>query len=144
MERLILYMPKDTYFFRSCVDFQSIAHIFIYNRGVVRGETPTHGLSSSDQDFMLSAIDEDTSHQEETAILEDRCFAVRQLAQVGKISIGSVDKVLGHLHMQKLFARWVPRLLTPFQKQVRVHCSKALLAMCQEETRTFSQTNYAG
>lgn len=85
-----------------------------------------------------SAIDEDTIHQVEIAILEDRSITVRQLAQVAKISVGSVDKILhDHLHMQKLFAQWVPSILTPFQKQERVQCSKALLAMYQENKEDF-------
>lgn len=40
-----------------------------------------------------------------------------------------------HLHMKELFQKWVPRLVTPFQK--RQHCSKALSAMCQEKQDLF-------
>ena len=39
-----------------------------------------------------SAIDEDTIHQMETAILADRRITVRQLAQDVRISVGSVEK----------------------------------------------------
>lgn len=92
-----------------------------------------------------SALDEDTIHQVETAILEDCCITVHKLAQDVKISVESVDKVIHeHLHMQKLSAQWVPRLLTPFQKQEQVHCSKDLLAMCQENQEDFCKPNYAG
>ncbi|XP_069971436.1 protein GVQW3-like [Penaeus vannamei] len=64
-----------------------------------------------------SAIDEDTSHQVETVILED--LIVCQLTQDVKISVGSVDKIIhNHLHMQKLSARSVSRLLTPFEKEM--------------------------
>ena len=80
-----------------------------------------------------SAIDEDTIHQVEAAILEDRCITVCQLVQNVKISVGSVEKIIrDHLHMHKVSARWIPKLLTPFQKQERVDCSKALLDTCQE------------
>lgn len=52
----------------------------------------------------------------ETDILGDRRFTVRQLAQDGKISVGSVDKILhDRLRLAKV-AQWVPRLLAPFQK----------------------------
>lgn len=78
----------------------------------------------------LSAIDEDTILQVEAAILEDRRITVRQLAQDVKISVGSVDIIIhDHLHMRKLSARWIPRLLTPFQMQERVQCSQTLLTM---------------
>lgn len=64
-----------------------------------------------------SDIDDDTI-QVETAILEDHRISVRHLDQVAKISVGSVDKIIHyHLHMQKLSARRVPMLLTPFQMQ---------------------------
>lgn len=85
-----------------------------------------------------SVIDEDTIRQVETAILEDRRITVRQQARNVKISVVSVDKIIhDHLHMRKLPARWVPRLLTPFQKQERVRCSQALLTMCQENQEEF-------
>lgn len=64
------------------------------------------------------AIDEDTIWQVEAAISEDHHITVHQLAQDVKVIVGSVDKIIhDHLHMRKLSARWVPRLLTPFQKQ---------------------------
>lgn len=85
-----------------------------------------------------SAIDEDTIRQVEAAILDDRRITVRQLAEDVKISVGSVEKIIhDHLYMRKLSARWIPRLLTPFQKQERVKCSQDLLAMCQENQEDF-------
>ncbi|XP_037779116.1 uncharacterized protein LOC119575536 [Penaeus monodon] len=63
---------------------------------------------------------------------------ISELAQDVKISVGSVDKIThNHLHMQKLFARWVPRLLTPLQKQKHINCSKALFAMFQGNLEDF-------
>uniref|UniRef100_A0A3Q2DUE6 Mos1 transposase HTH domain-containing protein n=1 Tax=Cyprinodon variegatus TaxID=28743 RepID=A0A3Q2DUE6_CYPVA len=72
-----------------------------------------------------SAIDEAAVRQVEAAILEDRCITVRQIAQEVKISIGSVETIIHvHLHMHKVSARWMLRLLTVFQKQERVECSR--------------------
>ena len=89
-----------------------------------------------------SAIDEDTIRQMEAAILEDCCITVHQLAQDIKISVGSVEKVIPeHLHMQKLLARWIPRLLTPCQKQERVSCTEALLTLSQKTNRLFNRLN---
>lgn len=85
-----------------------------------------------------SAIDEHTIQQVEAAILENRRVTVRDLAQNVKISVGSVEKIIqDHLHMRKVSARWVPRLLTPFQKQERVECSQALLTMCHGNQEDF-------
>ncbi|KAK8384231.1 hypothetical protein O3P69_009169 [Scylla paramamosain] len=86
----------------------------------------------------VSAIDEETIRQVEAAILEDRRITVRQLAQDVDINVRSMDKIIhDHLHMRKLSARWVPRLLTPFQKQERVQCSQALLTMYQKNQEEF-------
>ncbi|XP_071114560.1 protein GVQW3-like [Haliotis cracherodii] len=85
-----------------------------------------------------SAIDEDTIYQVETAILADRHITVRQLVQDVKISIGSVEKIIhDNLNMHKVSARCIPRLLTPFQKQERVNCSKDLLDICQKKQANF-------
>ncbi|XP_037775500.1 uncharacterized protein LOC119572459 [Penaeus monodon] len=54
------------------------------------------------------------------------------------VIVGSVIKIIhDHLHMQKLSVRWAQRLLTPFQKQERLHCSEALLASTKKTRRTF-------
>ena len=42
--------------------------------------------------------------------------------------------------MHKVSARWIPRLLTPFQKRERVECSKMNLEMCQEDESKFFKT----
>ena len=59
-----------------------------------------------------SAIDDATIQQVKAAILKDRCVTVCQLAKVVKI-IGKIFH--GHLHMGKLSARWIARLLTHLQ-----------------------------
>lgn len=85
-----------------------------------------------------SAIDEASVRQVEAAILEDRRITIRQIAQEVKISTGSVETIIhNHLHMRKVSARWIPRLLTPFQKQERVECSRMNLEMCQEDESKF-------
>ncbi|GFR61711.1 transposase [Elysia marginata] len=60
--------------------------------------------------------------------MQDRRITVKQLALETKISIGSVETILhDHLNLNKVSARWVPRLLTTDQKQERVNCCKHLL-----------------
>ncbi|XP_029634904.1 uncharacterized protein LOC115210442 [Octopus sinensis] len=79
-----------------------------------------------------SAIVDDIIHKVEATILEDHRITIRQLGQEVRIRIGSVEKIIhDHLHMWKLFARWITRI-THFQMQDRVSCTPALLAMRQE------------
>ena len=85
-----------------------------------------------------SVIDEASVLQVEAAILEDRHITIRQIAQDVKISTGSVETIIhDHLHMHKVSARWIPRLITQFQKRERVKCSRMNLEMCQEDESKF-------
>ena len=57
-------------------------------------------------------------------VLNDRRVKVRELANIAKISIDRLNKILHeHLHMKKLSARWVPRLLTVDQRRIRMNVS---------------------
>jgi len=85
-----------------------------------------------------SAIDEAAVRQVEAAILEDQHITVRQIAKEVKFSTGSVETIIhDHLHMHKVSARWIPKLLTSFQKRERVECSRMNLEMCQEHESKF-------
>ena len=54
-------------------------------------------------------------------VMNDRKWKVHELADIGKISDGSVFSILHeHLGMRKLCAKWVPRELTVDQKQQRI------------------------
>ena len=86
----------------------------------------------------LSAVDNSTIQQIETAILEDRHVTGHQLVHEVKISVGSVEKIIyDHMHMWQVSALWFPRLLTPLQKQERVNCAKALLTMYLDNQEDF-------
>ncbi|KAL1480973.1 hypothetical protein MTO96_050587 [Rhipicephalus appendiculatus] len=52
--------------------------------------------------------------------------------------MGSVEKIIqDNLDMRKESAHWVPRLLTPFEKQERVEFSQALLTMYHANQEDF-------
>ena len=54
-------------------------------------------------------------------VLGDRKLKLREIAETLKISEGSVFTILHEsLGMRKLLSKWVPRLLTPDQKQQRI------------------------
>ena len=54
----------------------------------------------------------------EKLVKQDRLITVKQLASETRISVDSVEKILNdHLDLNKVSARWVPRLLTADQKK---------------------------
>ena len=62
-------------------------------------------------------------------VLDDRQIKVREIAAVMNMLTERVCHILNqHLGMRKLSARWVPRLLTVYQKHVRMDIYNALLA----------------
>lgn len=67
----------------------------------------------------------------EQLVLEDGRLKKKQLAQLTGVSETTVLRILhDHLGMSKVSARWVPRMLTPMQKQNRVETCKLFLDMC--------------
>lgn len=70
----------------------------------------------------------------EKIVLEDARLKKKQLAEMVGVSDTTIFKILHeHLGMTKVSARWVPRMLTPPQKQQRVECSRAFLNLCGED-----------
>lgn len=75
-----------------------------------------------------TSINEEQVNQAESMVYADRRVTVRCVAQTLRISIGSADAILtNNLRMKKVSARWVPRMLTPEQKQCRAQISQQLL-----------------
>lgn len=70
----------------------------------------------------------------EALILTDRRIKIQQIAHELGISEERVGTIIHeHLGMSKLSARWVPRMLTPFDKHRRVETSQRFIDMCEEE-----------
>ena len=54
------------------------------------------------------------------------------------MSVGSIETILhDHLHMSKVSARWVPRLLPPNQKGQRADSCKELIELESKDTQFF-------
>lgn len=67
----------------------------------------------------------------EIAIMENGRLKLMELAKMFNISETTVYKIMhDHLNMSKISARWVPRMLSPLQKQYRVECCKEFLTLC--------------
>ena len=83
-------------------------------------------------------VTEDSVCQVKILVLEDRRVTVKQLAAITKLSVDSIATILhDHLHMSKVSARWVPRLLTPNQKEQRADSCKEVLELESKDTRFF-------
>ncbi|XP_030003909.1 histone-lysine N-methyltransferase SETMAR-like [Sphaeramia orbicularis] len=73
-------------------------------------------------------------------VLSDRRMTVQQIAKATDISVGSVHHVLTDiLGMNKLSARWVPRMLTPEQMLKRVDISRTLLTRFHADPENFQR-----
>ena len=71
-------------------------------------------------------------------LAKDRRFTVRTLSSELGASKSSVHRILTEtLHMSKVSARWVPRLLTNEQKTKRVECSTEFLNWYEREGDRF-------
>ena len=71
-------------------------------------------------------------------VLADRRVTIQHIAETLGISFGSVQTILtGVLHMSKLSARWVPRMLNEEQKQKRLEISRQLLDRFRGDTAGF-------
>ena len=78
-------------------------------------------------------------------ILSDRKVKLQEIANILKISKGTVFKVVHeNLSMKKLYSKWVPRLLTVEQrKQQRIHDSECCLKLFTRNKKDFSLPMHA-
>lgn len=85
-----------------------------------------------------TAVTEENMEAVEDSVMNDRRVSVRKIAAETQVSVGSVETILHeHLHMFKVSARWIPRLLTPEQKQVRKETSREVLDLFNEDPEDF-------
>ena len=74
----------------------------------------------------------------ENLVLADRRVTIRYLVETTGISYGSIQRILSNeLNMNKVSARWVPRMLTAEQKKNRVNISRANLEYYQADEDRF-------
>lgn len=84
------------------------------------------------------AVHQSCVNQVNNMISADRRRSLDEIGNSVGLSHGSVHNVLKHdLNMSKVCARWVPRLLTPDNKEVRVEASKAFLRRWRREGDRF-------
>ena len=85
-----------------------------------------------------SAVTPENIDKVHDVVLADRRVEVRQLAEAAAISIERVDFIFyEELHMAKLFARWVSRLLILEQKRNRMQKSIECLYLFKKNSADF-------
>ena len=85
-----------------------------------------------------SATTPEIIEQVHDMVLDDRRIKVREIAETIGISKERVGYILlEELHMKKLCARWVPRLLTADQKRIRMKISEQCLGRFNKNKTDF-------
>ena len=86
----------------------------------------------------VEATSEEMCQKLESLILADRRLKVSRLAEETGISAGAVWTIIHEkLDMSKVSARWVPRRLSPFQKDTRRKCCQENLKLLTEDPNIF-------
>jgi len=90
-------------------------------------------------------VNTDTIALVEEIVLEDRRLKTKEIAARLDISKTSILRILhDHLHMNKISARWVPKLLSAVQKKQRVECCKEFLKLCHEKEKEVIESIVTG
>ncbi|GBP73252.1 Histone-lysine N-methyltransferase SETMAR [Eumeta japonica] len=78
----------------------------------------------------VTVVTEENVRKIEKLILADRRIKLWQIAEELQISKERVGEIIHeHMNMKKISARWVPKMLTPFDKQRRLQTSKYFLEL---------------
>ena len=89
---------------------------------------------------LVEATSEEMCQKFESLILAGRRIKVLRLAEETGISAGAVWTIIHEkLDMSKVSARWVPRMLSPFQKDTRHQCCQENLELLTEDPEHFFQ-----
>uniref|UniRef100_A0A5S6Q5K0 HTH_48 domain-containing protein n=1 Tax=Trichuris muris TaxID=70415 RepID=A0A5S6Q5K0_TRIMR len=81
--------------------------------------------------------DENVAALEKMA-LQNRRIAIAKIMARTKLSFGTVESILhDHLKLSKVTARWVPKTLSPFERELRVAHSKEILELFKKSEDDF-------
>lgn len=85
-----------------------------------------------------TSVNAKTVEKIEKMVLDDRRLTIKYIAETLKISFGSVHSILTDvLGFKKVSARWVPRMLTQANKDLRLEVSKRNLEKIMHDPDTF-------
>ncbi|GBP77052.1 Histone-lysine N-methyltransferase SETMAR [Eumeta japonica] len=78
----------------------------------------------------VTVVTEENVRKIEKLVLADRRIKLWQIAEELQISKERVGEIIHeHTNMRKISARWIPKMLTPFDKQRRLQTSKDFLEL---------------
>ena len=101
-----------------------------------RGDTNTDDTEHSGR--QKSAVVPENITKVHKIVLGDRKLKLREISDTLKISEGIVSTIFHEsLGMRKLLLKWVPRLLTPDQKQQRVEDLEHCLELFKRRKKNF-------
>jgi histone-lysine N-methyltransferase SETMAR len=114
---------------------KTIWHLFL-DECFKRGRISTQDEARSGRPFEVTTTD--IVEKIHGIVMEDHRVKVREIAEAVSISTERVHHILHEkLHMKKLCARWVPRLLTLNHKRTRKDISMQCLEMFNRNPQDF-------
>jgi len=80
----------------------------------------------------MEVVTEENIRHIEQELLSDRWLKLKKISERLEISKTTVIRIIHeHLHMKKVLANWVPRLLSSIQKEHRLTCCQKILELCR-------------
>jgi len=80
----------------------------------------------------VEVVTEENIRRIEEELLSDRRLKLKEISVRLEISKTTVIRIIHeHLHMKKVSARWVPKLLSSIQKEHRSTCCQKILELCR-------------
>lgn len=93
----------------------------------------------------VEALTEDCVKLVEEEVLSDRRLKTKEIAVRTGLSKTSVLRILHeHLHMNKVSARWVPKLLSSLQRSERKQCSQEVMAAYKRYGKSYLESIVTG
>jgi histone-lysine N-methyltransferase SETMAR len=84
----------------------------------------------------VEVVTEENIKHIEQELLSDRWLMLKEISERLEISKISIIRIIHeHLHMKKVSARWVPRLLSSIQKEHRLTCCQMILELCRRNQK---------
>jgi len=90
-------------------------------------------------------VTEENIKRIEEELMSDRRLKLKEISvrlEIPKITV--IQIIHEHLHMKKVSARWVPRLLSSIQKEHRLTCCQKILELCCDNQKQVLESTVTG